>query len=201
MPLAQHRLPALRELWEMILDVTHVWISWKLYHGSKPLRTVLELTSKRGKEGAAGPNNGLPCPWIAHRKASRHSPPPPSKKGMKVAMNWILPGEASVAFKKDGVHWPFVKPGFAGEQNFVLHLHLRLCRGHLAAADPLREKLSQEVRGIRGNGKSCLIRLRGDGAPGKPLQQFKPLLSVLLTITISCQFGKVHPASVMLVRL
>lgn len=201
MPLTQHRLPALRELWEMILDVTHVWISWKLYHGSKPLRTVLELTSKRGKEGAAGPNNGIPCPWIAHRNASRHSPPLPSKKGMKVTMNWILPSEASVAFKQDGIHWPFFKPGFAGKQNFVFHLHLRLCRGHLAAADPLREKLSQEVRGDRKEQEKLSGRTEGRWSFRQTIIAVQTTSQCFAMIIISCQCGEVHPASVMSVRL
>lgn len=46
-----------------------------------------------------------------------------------------------------------------------------------------------------------MIGLNEDRDPAIPLLRFKPLLGVVLTILISCQSGKVHPASVVSVRL
>ena len=55
--------------------------------------------------------------------------------------------------RQDALRRPLGEPGFVGEPNFTLHLHLRLRLGDLAATDLVWQKLHQEVRkSERGRG-------------------------------------------------
>lgn len=55
--------------------------------------------------------------------------------------------------RQDALRGPLGEPGFVGEPNFALHLHLRLRLGDLAATDLVWQELHQEVRkSERGSG-------------------------------------------------
>lgn len=105
----------------------------KLCLATSPAR----LTAPRGSRSAARPPGPRsPARDCGARQAPGARRAPPCASG-----------------RQDALRRPLGEPGFVGEPNFTLHLHLRLRLGDLAATDLVWQKLHQEVRkSERGRG-------------------------------------------------
>lgn len=111
---------------------------------SRDVRMPLAPTAPAGKLCPAKSSARLTAPplvWSAVR-------PPGPRNAARDCRATPHPASAGPR-RQDALRRPLSQPGSVGEPNFALHLHLRLCVGDLAATDPVRQELHQEVRKSR----------------------------------------------------